>query len=148
MTDKGKCCILQCSESVFFMPDQLLMSRCKRLLNKQVYKVPSQSLPLYARTQPRSQAQRTRLARTILIQSPTCFNQTQTNCITCGVSLQWAASSPRCCPNPEVIEKHLKKNTGIDGHIGPQDKVCIPAIGHTLLSCMKMTQLRVVQMMT
>ena len=49
---------------------------------------------------------------------------TQTNCITCGASLWWAASNSRCCPNPEVIEKHLQENTGFDGHIGPQDKVC------------------------
>ena len=56
--------------------------------------------------------------------------------VTCGVSLQWAPSSPRCCPNPVVIEKHLQKNTGFDCHIGPQDKACYRS---DLFSCMKVT---------
>ena len=47
---------------------------------------------------------------------------TQTHCVTCGTSLKH--SSPKVCPQPEVIEKHLRDNTDYDGHINNHDKVC------------------------
>jgi hypothetical protein len=47
---------------------------------------------------------------------------TQTHCVTCGTSLKH--SSPKVCPQPEVVEKHLRENTDFDGHINDHDKVC------------------------
>ena len=95
MTDKGKCCILQCSESVFVHA---------RLATSE---------------QMQAALEQAGLQSSIPVPTPLCkhhyhsiynlLQPTQTNCITCGVSLRWAAPSPRCCPNPEVIEKHLKK---------------------------------------
>jgi len=51
---------------------------------------------------------------------------TQTNCITCGIFLRHATPGPRLCLKSEVIEKDLKDKTGFEGHIGEQNKVCIP----------------------
>ena len=47
---------------------------------------------------------------------------TQTHCVTCGTSLKH--SSPKVCPQPKVVEKHLRENTDYDGHINDHDKVC------------------------
>ena len=47
---------------------------------------------------------------------------TQTNCVTCGMSLKH--STPKLCPNPELIEPHLKECVGFQGSIGKNDKVC------------------------
>ena len=47
---------------------------------------------------------------------------TQTNCITCGISLKHA--KPRPCPDPTAIQGYLKINTGFDSEILPTDKVC------------------------
>ena len=33
---------------------------------------------------------------------------------------------PRLCPKPELIEKYVKDKIGFEGHIGEQDKMCIP----------------------
>ena len=46
----------------------------------------------------------------------------QTNCVTCHISL-WHCNS-RPCPKPEIIELHLRENTGFEGHLKAQDKVC------------------------
>ena len=46
----------------------------------------------------------------------------QTHCVTCGLPLK--GHNPRSCPKPELIEQHLKENTGFQGCINPGDKVC------------------------
>ena len=46
----------------------------------------------------------------------------QTNCSTCNISLRHCNSRP--CPQPEVIQQHLRENTGFEGHVKAQDKVC------------------------
>ena len=46
----------------------------------------------------------------------------QTNCVTCHISLRHCNSRP--CPKPEIIELHLRENTGFEGHLKAQDKVC------------------------
>ena len=51
---------------------------------------------------------------------------TQTNCLNCGMSLRHASPSPRPCPNPVMIEKYLQDNTGFEGNVRAQDKVCFP----------------------
>ena len=47
---------------------------------------------------------------------------TQTNCITCGVSLK--NSNPKSCPSPKLVEEHLKASTGFEGNIRENDRVC------------------------
>ena len=47
---------------------------------------------------------------------------TQTHCKTCSISLKH--SSPTPCPQPKVIEQHLRDNSGFDDTIQPEDKVC------------------------
>ena len=51
------------------------------------------------------------------------FSPTQTNCVSCSVSLKRINS--RYCPNPSEIEQHLCDKTGFDGHIKDTDKVCM-----------------------
>ena len=113
ITDKGKCYILQCSESVFVRGRLATSEHMQAALEQAGLQSSSDSIPVP-----------TPLCKHHYHSIYNLLQPTQTNCITCGVSLRWAASSSRCCPNPEVIEKHLQENTGFDGHIGPQDKVC------------------------
>ena len=47
---------------------------------------------------------------------------TQSHCPTCGSSLK--GSSTRTCPNPEKIQEYLSKNTGFEGVISNECKVC------------------------
>ena len=47
---------------------------------------------------------------------------TQTNWVTCGVSLR--NSNPKPCPSPKLVEEHLKASPGFEGNIGEHDKVC------------------------
>ena len=47
---------------------------------------------------------------------------TQTNYITCGVSLK--NSNPKTCPLPKLVEEHLKASTGFEGKIRENDRVC------------------------
>lgn len=51
------------------------------------------------------------------------LSPSQTNCASCGVSLQHTSIRP--CPNAIVIENHLREKTGFKGHISDADKVCI-----------------------
>lgn len=46
----------------------------------------------------------------------------QRNCPTCETSLKHVHSRP--CPNPEVIQKHLRNTAGFEGSIAAGDKVC------------------------
>ena len=46
----------------------------------------------------------------------------QTNYITCGTDLRNKVS--RTCPRPDVIESHLRDNTGFEGQIKEHNKVC------------------------
>ena len=46
----------------------------------------------------------------------------QTNCAVCGISLRHTQS--RSCPQPDVIEQHLRETIGFEGHIATADKVC------------------------
>ena len=56
-------------------------------------------------------------------------NQTHTNTL-CKTSLKY--SNAKICPQPSVIQMHLKENTGFDGSIKPNDKVCYTCFGlHT-----------------
>ena len=43
-----------------------------------------------------------------------------------NISLRHCNSMP--CPQPEVIQQHLRENTDFEGHVEAQDKVCLPAI--------------------
>ena len=47
---------------------------------------------------------------------------TQSNCASCGISLKH--TQVRSCPDPTVIEEHLREKTGFEGHIRNTDKVC------------------------
>ena len=44
-------------------------------------------------------------------------------CATCGVQLRGNNHHP--CPKLDVIRKHLKENTGFEGEIHSQDRVCM-----------------------
>lgn len=46
----------------------------------------------------------------------------QSHCVTCGSSLKHTTA--RFCPNPDLIEAHLREKTGFDGHIKEADRVC------------------------
>ena len=46
---------------------------------------------------------------------------TQTQCVTCGIFLKY--TMPRQCPQPTLIQEHLKDNAGFEGQIHAQDKV-------------------------
>jgi len=50
---------------------------------------------------------------------------TQANCITWYIP-KACNPGPRLCLKPELIEKYLKDKIGFEGHIGEQDKMCIP----------------------
>lgn len=46
-------------------------------------------------------------------------------CATCAISLQHPSQSGfRHCPNPTLIQEHLRKHTDFDGEIYSTDKVC------------------------
>ena len=47
---------------------------------------------------------------------------TQTKCITCGISLKH--TNPKICPSPKLVEEHLRANTGFEGSIKENDRVC------------------------
>ena len=47
---------------------------------------------------------------------------TQTNCRVCDICLKHTQS--RLCPQPDVIEAHLRDTVGFEGHITSADKVC------------------------
>ncbi len=49
-------------------------------------------------------------------------NPTQTNCSTCSVSIKYTRN--RTCPDPNVIEVHLRKKTGFEGKICPDSSIC------------------------
>ena len=111
MTGKDKCCITLCSESVFAHGRLGSSEQMQGALEIAGLQVSTDTIP---------------------VPTPLCKHHyhlvynllTQTNCITCGISLRSATPSPRYCPKPELIEKHLKDNTGFEGNIGAQDKVC------------------------
>ena len=113
MTGKDKCCITLCSESVFAHGRLGSSEQMQGALEIAGLQVSTDTMP---------------------VPTPLCkhhyhlvynlLQPTQTNCITCGISLRSATPSPSYCPKPELIEKHLKDNTGFEGHIGAQDKVC------------------------
>ena len=49
---------------------------------------------------------------------------TQYHCATCGVSLRH--TKQRLCPEPALIEQHLKENTNFQGTLTLTSKVCFP----------------------
>ena len=116
VTGKDKCCITLCSESVFAHGRLGSSEQMQGALEIAGLQVSTDTMP---------------------VPTPLCkhhyhlvynlLQPTQTNCITCGISLRSATPSPRYCMaylKPELIEKHLIDNTGFEGHIGAQDKVC------------------------
>ena len=62
---------------------------------------------------------------------------TQSHCPTCGSTLK--GSSPRTCPNPGIIQEYLSKNTGFEGVISSECKVCFACYKSHLqiLKCVK-----------
>jgi hypothetical protein len=48
---------------------------------------------------------------------------TQRHCVTCGTPLR-RQSNTKVCPQPQLIQKHLQDNTGFEGTIRAQEKVC------------------------
>ena len=50
------------------------------------------------------------------------LKSTQTQCVTCGVSLRHCKH--KVCPNPKIVERFLTENTEYDGQINDHDKVC------------------------
>ena len=108
-TDKRECCIHQCSNEVFAS------------LNKTSEQV-----------QDAAESSGLKCPPTVPIPAPMCkhhyhlvykfLKPTQTHCITCGISLKH--SNPKPCPQPELVENHLKENMGFEGTIGCNDKVC------------------------
>ena len=44
--------------------------------------------------------------------------------MTCGTSLRKQANSTKTCPQPAIIEQHLRENAGFEGKIKEGDKVC------------------------
>ena len=47
----------------------------------------------------------------------------QQHCVTCGISLRKQTNS-KICPQPAIIEQHLKENVGFEGKIKEGDKIC------------------------
>ena len=50
------------------------------------------------------------------------MHPTQTHCVMCGLSLRH--TTPKLCTQTQIIELHLKENTGFEGAIKEGDKVC------------------------
>jgi len=110
ITDKNKCCILLCGQSVFVHGRLATNEQMQAALKLAGQKCTSDTVP---------------------VPVPLCkhhchlvynmLQPTRTNCITCGISLRHATPGPRLCLKPE---KYLKDKTGFEGHIGEQDKVC------------------------
>ena len=112
--DKEKCCISNCRENVFTRG---------RLGSIQQIEAALEAIGLQTLAD-------------IPVPTPLCkqhyhqvynlLQPTQTNCLNCGMSLRHASPSPRPCPNPVMIEKYLQDNTGFEGNVRAQDKVCFP----------------------
>ena len=113
--DTNMCGISDCTESAFV---------CSKMASSGTMKLAMERMgvacSLHERPEP------TRLCKYhyciihIILQPP------QTNCATYNISLRHCNSMP--CPQPEVIQQHLRENTDFEGHVEAQDKVCLPAI--------------------
>ena len=46
----------------------------------------------------------------------------QQHCVTCGISLR--KQTQKNCPQPAIIEQHLKENVGFEGKLKEGDNIC------------------------
>ena len=109
-TLKGVCCIFECSDmaehncSKFSETDKDVLQKCAIKCKTNVIPDP---MPLC-----------TGHYNSLL----NATRSTQTHCKTCSADLRHSRN--RVCPNPKVILEYLTENTGYEGELGPDDRVC------------------------
>ena len=114
------CCISDCTESAFV---------CSKMASSGTMKLAMErmgvSCSLHEPPEPTPLCKHHYRIIHSILQPP------QTNCATCNISLRHCTSRP--CPQPEVIQQHLRENTGFDRHVKAQDKVCYTCYKRHLL---------------
>ena len=105
------CCISDCNESVF---------ACSRMANSETLRSAMDAAGVECSVNDLPEP--TPLCKQHYHMIYNVLQPPQTNCVTCNISLRHCNIRP--CPKPEVIEEHLRENTGFEGHVKAQDKVC------------------------
>ena len=112
LSSEKECCVQECTSNVFASFQKTTSVEMEQVFNSVGLKCSYPSVPvpvplcthhyhlLYNLMQPR-----------------------QEHCVTCGASLR-RQTNPKACPQPALIERHLKETVGFEGAIRESDKVC------------------------
>lgn len=107
---RDQCCISSCNEQVYARSKMASKERMMAILREQeLHYVNEVPVP-------------TPLCRHHYHRVYNLLQPTHTNCSACGISLKHTQSRP--CPQPDIIEDHLRNTISFEGHIKEGDKVC------------------------